>query len=422
MAESSNIKGPEITPELLKNTHAIAAQAALRAQQMLHRSNSEQKPPEVPARGIDNGQRPPPEIPPKRHSLKMNHNQMPGEQPIKKIPPPIPQKPSSAQNSPQMMPKLKENKIINSPQLNARNPTASPLLQQKFQDKIPNSPQLSIRSQNSPQLSQRSSVTNSPQMNIKVKKTISPNEDLGSEDALRGIESGLRNMERAMQEQINLRSLEANQMENINFNPLEFKQNLRSTGSFTSLDTGSQQNLRGMENFRLNLESHMRSLERGFSMDQMRLENLHHVPNMRSMESNPNIRSSMDGSIKFQMEQQQPQQQHNPRPIENHMRSLDRNLPLELQYSRHRAREVVDFRDSLRQAEQQQQQQQQNPLNRGQGPVQQNGGNGMNVRSDGLSREDLRMRRRSSHDETQMAQQMPPGNCSVFCVSFMFIC
>lgn len=265
-------------------------------------------------------------------------------------------------------------------------PSNPPIALPKFGEKITNSPQFTIRGQNSPQLNQRPNMPNSPLPSKPVPKSLSPSEDHSSEDALRGIESGLRNMERAMQEQMNLRSMEAaaasnhHNLENLNFRPIDFTK--RTMGSITSLD-GSSQNMRTIENLRLGLNPNMRSMERGFSMDQMRLENLHHG-NPRIMESNPNIRSAIEEmKMKGIIE-------HNVRPVEHHMRSLDRNLPLELQYSRHRSQEIADFRDQFRQLS-----------NSGQG-------NGVAAQPrQGLSREDLRIRRRSSHDENQISQGVP---------------
>lgn len=410
-------KGPEMTPEMLRKGSDLAAQAALRAQQMQRKSADSKIPPEVPARG-DGGKAP--EIPPKRLNLKKNGPPETSPKPVPKQPPPLPQKPvqSAAQNSPQVLPKLTDN-IRNSPQLVRAPPTPqmqskfekpimappqviqkfndklsnSPIALPKFGEKITNSPQFIIRSQNSPQLNQRSNISNSPipLTNKAIPKPISPSEDHSSEDALRGIESGLRNMERAMQEQMNLRSIEAasnhHNHENLNFRPMDFTK--RAMGSITSLD-GSSQNMRAIENLRLGLNQNMRSMERGFSMDQMRLENLHHG-NPRIMESNPNIRSAIE-----EMKMKGIVEHNNVRPVEHHMRSLDRNLPLELQYSRHRSQEIADFRDQFRQ------------LN--------NSGNSGNSvansiasqpRPGGLSREDLRIRRRSSHDENQISQGVP---------------
>ena len=203
--------------------------------------------------------------------------------------------------------------------------------------------------------------------------------------------------------------------------------NLRSLvgGSITSLDGSSAQGMRAMENLRLaglGGGGNMRSLERGFSMDQMRLENLHMGGGggggngMRAMESNPNLKGmehirgggdmnngARDGGFNKQ-----------PGMVEHHMRSLDRSLPLELQYSRHHhhhghraqqeaaaaaaaAQAAAEFREHLRQQ----------LIAGGAGGVAVQMANvtgGGDRREAGLSREDLRIRRRSSHDENQIAQ------------------
>lgn len=44
-------KGPEMTPEMLRKGSDLAAQAALRAQQMQRKSAENKTPPVVPARG-----------------------------------------------------------------------------------------------------------------------------------------------------------------------------------------------------------------------------------------------------------------------------------------------------------------------------------------------------------------------------------
>lgn len=432
MSSETN-KVPEMSAEMLRNTQDIAAQAALRAQQMLRKVGGDSQrsitAPDVPARG-DVGHKAP-EIPPKRQSLKKasqvaaDHAQ----KPLQKPPPPLPQKPSSAQNSPQLMAKFSainnnNESVRNSPQLSMRPLPSTPQMIQKFNKNAPASPQMMpkfdvekiVSATNSPQFMTRNSHPAAPQLSqrnsipnqhtaaaSKPMKPLSPADDFSSEDALRGIESGLRNMERAMQEQMNMRSIEAAnhpKLEQMQYNPMEFKSGgIRTVGSLTSLD-GASQNIRNLDTVRLAMTAgNMRSMERGFSMDQMRLENLHHgggggggvggmncsQTNMRSMESNPNIRSAIEEmKMKGIVD-------HNVRPVEHHMRSLDRSLPLELQYSRHRSQEVLDYRDQLRQM--------------------QNAGGMMppNIRQGGLSREDLRMRRRSSHDENQISQGVP-GN------------
>lgn len=460
---------PKISPEVIKNTQELATQAALRAQQMLRRASQgeTQKVPEVPARSID---RKAPEVPPKRLSLKKTFtpqeiaaagdstasNQVPppsAQAPAVPIPqrnlpqkaPPVPQKPSSVQNSPLMAPKLKENKIQHSPLLSIR-PQGSPQLPARLKQPgaavstasasaiaavaatndsppPPTPKSQSNNSNNSPQLSQRSNVsnlsslTNSPLPNQKLtnnnssksssKTTISPSEELGSEDALRGIESGLRNMERAMQEQMNLRSMEAaaaaSQLQNRQFNPLEFKPSgIRTVGgSIDRLDGSSNQNIRIMENLRLNFEASMSmrsSMGRNLSMDQMQLESLQN--SVRQMDANSSsssssLRGSMENHIKMGYGgggggggPQQPMQ----------FRSLDRHLPLELQYSRHRTE--IDFLRNLDPRIQQQFLQRQQQFQQAQQQAQQQ----QQQQQGSLNRDDLRLRRRSSHDETQYTQ------------------
>lgn len=409
---------PKMTPEMIKNNHELAAQAALRAQQMLFRKSlgasdgssgsaspspsKKPPPPQVPARGDSQLSKQPPEIPPKRHSLK----KAPGIDEINAIasrtPPPLPQKPSSAQNSPIPAPKVKDKTR------NMNIPPGTPQMQNKFDRTAVPKPQntdapqradvpISAISQNpfilrnSPQLNQRSnqsSASNSPHLPnsqrtaiaavplpkativTPAKKPISPIEDSSSEDALRGIESGIRNMERAMQEQINRAAAaqQAKQEQKINLNPAEFKR------SAASLD-GSSQNLNVIEAMRLTLSKtqSIRSMERGYSMDQMRIDSMN-LSNMRStLEEMKNSATN--------------------RPVENHMKSLDRNLPLELQYSRHhhnRSQSQQEMVDQMRQ-----------------NLIEPNLGNRPNTGS--LSRDDIRMRRRSSHDENQMAQAPQPN-------------
>lgn len=280
---------------------------------------------------------------------------------------------------------------------------AAPPVALKFSEQIAASPQFAMKSIASPQLIQRAHLTSSPLAAPppKAKTIASPADDHSSEDALRGIESGLRNMERAMQEQMQARSFEQAQkkFDAMSFNPMEFKNTMRSMGggSISSLEATSQ-NPKSFENSRMGLNPNHRSMERGFSMDQMRLENLQASAGPGN---NPNIRSAIEEiKLKGLVAEHQVQR---PPPPENHMRSLDRSLPLELQYSRHRAQEVSDFREQLRQqlGRQQQQQQQQSVIQ----PV--SSQTGANSNSTSVSREDLRMRRRSSHDENQIAQGVP---------------
>lgn len=434
---SDNAKPPEMSAEMMRNTSDIAAQAAQRAQQMLRKTSiGGGVPPEVPARNSTHEpHKIPPEIPPKRHNIKRSSItddlQKPPPPPLQKPPPPLPQKPSSAassaQNSPHMMPKFQpgtnpppvamrpaapppipaSSTVHASPQMVPKFEKfqASPPVALKFSEQIAASPQFAMKSIASPQLSQRAQLTSSPLAAppAKAKPVASPADDHSSEDALRGIESGLRNMERAMQEQMQARSFEQAQkkFDAMSFNPMEFKNSMRGMGggSNSSLEATSQ-NIKPFENPRMGLNPTHRSMERGFSMDQMRLENLQSV----GAGMNPNIRSAIEEmKLKGLVIEHQAQR---PPPPENHMRSLDRSLPLELQYSRHRAQEVSDFREQLRlQLGRQQQQQQQNVGQPGgqtstQPPV-------SSSNSSSASREDLRMRRRSSHDENQIVQGVP---------------
>lgn len=355
-------------------------------------------PPAVPARGDSVLTKKPPEIPPKRQSLK-NADGSPSKQP-----PPLPQKPGSAKSSPLVAPKFPDKPAV------ARPIPPTPQMANKFDRPPANMPAAALVSTNpfdslsdsvnSNQMSNQNSLNGSPQLShsslrgmtstassssasskhatpLAMKKQLSADhEDFGSEDALRGIESGLRNMERAMQEQMNIRSLEAAahaKSDKRNFNTIDFKRNIG--GSVTSLDGGASVGVTGgpmpnmsvIESMRLALGKSMRSMERGQSMDQMRMDQMHLTNNMRALEANAN---NVNGA-------QRP-------PLENHMKSLDRSLPLELQYSRHHHRS----------------QPQQEPAD----PPRQNIANPTIAATAAISREDLRLRRRSSHDENQMAQ------------------
>lgn len=397
-------QAPQMTPEMFRNTQEIAAQAAMRAQQLIFRKTSandtpRKTPPEVPARGDSMGKIPP-EIPPKRSSLR-KHSVDEG----KSMPPPLPLKPVSAQNSPLVLPKFPKEppKAFPPPPIGIRpQPLGTPQMIPKFEkptaiaSAIPAQPfnqapnpmtnnglkqPFSLRGAiNSPQLGRKIGPP-PPTRTTPQRAPVSPTDD--SEDALRGIESGLRNMERAMQEQMNLRSLEAVQqsLEGMNFNaPIDFKQALRSGGSITSLDGSPNQSL--IENMRMTLNKNMRSMERGISMDQMRMENMGGA--MRSIDSNPNMRAAIE-ELKSRAYAEPSQ-----RPIENHMKSLDRNLPLELQYSRHHRSQSHEIAEQLRQT-----------FATNAASIM---GSGRPTTTGSLSREDVRLRRRSSHDENQMSQ------------------
>lgn len=87
---------PKMSAEMIKSNQEIAAQAALRAQQIMFRqklnalneshsaSSSPKKapPPQVPARGDSTLTKKPPEIPPKRNSLKKPND---GEKDLTKL-------------------------------------------------------------------------------------------------------------------------------------------------------------------------------------------------------------------------------------------------------------------------------------------------------------------------------------------------
>lgn len=379
-------QGNELSFELLKNTQQIAEQAALRAKEIAMRS----KVPDIPLRGGNSEQQKAPEIPPKRLSLKklVDENGTNGDdvKPIPvpqrnlahKAPPPIPQKPSSAQNSPRMIEKIMHPGPQPQPQ---HQQLQQP--QNMFHERVSQSPQLSAKNQNivnilnSPLFQQRANQYKMQQQQVQQQQSqiirqqqMKPDEDFGSEDALRGIERGLKNMERAMQEQMTMRNMDFvdGKGGEMQFNPMEFKRSLG--GSINSLDGSAAQNMRMMGNMRLNFNGeqwNQRGIERNFSMDQMRLEALQGTGPMKGIP----------------MDFQQAKPQHNI------YRSLDRTLPLELQFSRHR------------------QQQQQEEF------LRQNNQN-LNQRQQGMSREDVNLRRRSSHDETQFImqqqQKQPTGN------------
>lgn len=388
---AQNDKGAEMPFELMKNTQQIASQAALRAKELQQKPN---KGPEIPQRGgVDQPRAP--EIPPKRLNLKQplteaDMSTPPGPLPQRnqaaKVPPPIPQKPMSAQNSPLMTPKLKD-KVAHatpnhSPHMQLKSQMMGQMAQIQQMPQMMGSPQMSNKNQNimnimnSPLFQQRANQfrpqINSPlltqkfPMNRVPMKALSP-EEFGSEDALRGIERGLKNMERAMQEQINMRNIEAqNHSGDVQFNPMEYKRPLG--GSISSLDSTSQ-SMRVMETMRMNFQEqfNLRGIERNLSMDQMQLQAMH----------------GGNGQMTKSGMQQAPD-----KPVQHNIyRSLDRTLPLELQYSRHRQQQEMDFMRQVNNTVM---------LNRQAGVIQAAG-----------NREDVRMRRRSSHDETQFAS--PPN-------------
>lgn len=353
-AKSNESDMPKMAPEIPRLSSELAAQAAIRAQQILRKQASQedhpsssphlgggiaahmhQKPPmhlppkpvgsqppplppqhnkpvpAIPARTSDRSM--PPEIPPKRHSLKSLPDGFnlppPGRQP-----PPLPRKPASAQSSAQ-------NSLQN-----------SPLSVAKFKDKPPAPPEKpeAKRSSNpfdlpldknvpSPAPTRASDVKKSSATSSTNSSTsrISPtDDDFGSEDALRGIESGLRNMERAMQEQMNMRSMEAQN----NFD-MQFK---------AALSTGNRHisavNIRAAA-YERNLSLDENCVQSAAAAARQSIEEIKQLRAQQLQNSSANNLSQLEQS----------QQQAMRSTIEHHMRSLDRNLPLELQYSRHRS-------------------------------------------------------------------------------------
>lgn len=347
----------EISQELMRNSQQIAKEIALRAKEIQSRTtngNNGESIPTVPIRG-DANQRAP-QIPPKRLNLKQTTDENLNEQgkPI-----PLPQR-----NQPQRAPPIPEKPM--KPQINEM--TSQP--QEKNVASIKN--QNIVNIMNSPLFQQRALQMQKPtnntfgEPNVKNQKKLSstpPDSDY-AEDALRGIERGLKNMERAMQEQLNFnRNVDNKNFDGpMQFNPMEFKRSLG--GSINALD-GPSQNMRTLDNLRLNFDPSQYNpnlrIERGISMDQMRLELMQNTA---------------------QNNKKMIEQSHQQVIQHNIYRSLDRNLPLELQYSRHRVQDA----DFIRQYNQ----------------------NAMMARQQPaavLSRDDIRIRRRSSHDETQYVQQ-----------------
>uniref|UniRef100_A0A1A9X1L4 Uncharacterized protein n=1 Tax=Glossina brevipalpis TaxID=37001 RepID=A0A1A9X1L4_9MUSC len=461
-AKSSDNDMNKMASEIPRLSSELAAQAALRAQQILRKQASQEeytltppstigkcanipsllaqlppkpigsvppplppqhnKPvPAIPARAADRAT--PPEIPPKRHSLKSLPDGFnlppPGRQP-----PPLPKKPTSAQSSAHS------------------SAHSSPLSIAKFKEKPPlpaDKPDMK-KSSNPFDLPLDKNVPSpAPQRASDVKKSavntvasrLSPTDDFGSEDALRGIESGIRNMERAMQEQMNLRSLEAVQN---NFD-IQFK---------AALSTGG----RHMSSVNMRAAAY----ERNLSLDENTSAHNAAAAARQSFEELKHLRAQQlqNASTNNLSQLEQTQQQAMRSTIEHHMRSLDRNLPLELQYSRRAHAQVVaqeftktsntnanvtappavspiplssEFREHIRQQ-----------LlgnipsnvvhNTGQAPgsaaaaallqhqAQSRAAAVVAVTQVGpvaaLTREEIRMRRRSSHDETQMAQNVSP--------------
>ncbi|KAL7728426.1 hypothetical protein ACLKA6_005185 [Drosophila palustris] len=500
---SSDEQTPKLAPQIPRLNSELAAQAALRAQQLLRKQSSQEQmqmpgkslppplPPQsrpvpaIPARGSSDRSAPP-EIPPKRHSLKSLPDGMvpglPGLPPPLRQPPPLPKKPvsahSSAQNSPLAGLKFREkpppppekHSTLSAEAMAARrcsNPFEMPppppplvlqsavaaLSEQSSKNAVPVPSPAPTRASEAKKLNQKPAAA-------AAATSISPTDEFGSEDALRGIESGLRNMERAMQEQMNLRCLEAAVQNNFD---LSFKASLAAGGA-AGRHLGSSVNLRTT------------NYERNLSLDESRAgdsrQSLEELKQLRAQAQQQSLHNSSSSSVSSTSASQVEQSMRST--IEHHMRSLDRNLPLELQYSRHRMQNNLSAASGQHHQvatqggvaasgqSQQQQQQQQSPQppmplssefreqirqqllgnippqvvhNMGQLPgsaaaaallqhqaqsraaaaaaaaaaAQVAASGGVGVAAGGLSREELRMRRRSSHDETQMSQTANGG-------------
>lgn len=393
MAQST--KQVELNSDVFKATQDIAAQAALRAQERLQKVREPPPPPsdvpQIPARNSGVFQKAP-DIPPKKASLKQAANN---------VPPPLPQKPQA------------KNDLSNG--LYAQTSTSfnemvAPPGRKDYLPEVPSrNPPIPLPTKNGELNGQQMRPTNKAVAANKAPQ-MDPNEDTSSEDALRGIESGLRNMERAMQEQLTLRSLEN---DSSNFNVSDFRAGLRNIGSLSSFE-GLTPPQYVMDSYRktpdnVNGNGRPTGLERGISMDQMRLDS-----QLRSLDSNQAPIRIANDDLKMK------QEPGKGRPIEQHMRSLDRNLPLELQYSR-------NHRQHMQNQQQHQQQQlflQQQFVSKVMSSTDANrhldmlnqfinrpGGNNNNPPGQvtNIGRDDLKLRRRSSHDENQILQNTAQG-------------
>lgn len=404
-----------VCSDIFKATQDIAAQAALRAQERLQKvreppplpaQGSSSDVPLIPARSSGISQKAP-DIPPKRFAANNNNNN--------NVPPPLPQKPQArsetnnglyAQTSAAAAPR-----VDFLPQVPSRNPPPAPQRNGNLNG------QLDGRAPNQPS------------------GIMSPVEDTSSEDALRGIESGLRNMERAMQEQMNLRSLETSGGEANKFNIPEFRAGLRNIGSMSSFEglTPPQYMMppnvngggvvvpQGMS------RTASGGLERGLSMD--------HMSQLRGLEQNAKLASrNIAEELKMKATPPVDAGANKPRPIEQHMRSLDRSLPLELQYSRNHRQQQLQQQQLLLQQQLVSKVMNAPDPNRHMDMLNQFINQRTNVMPPNnmvvgggaggvpggvvgpqvvnpAAREDLKMRRRSSHDENQILHQTnaPPG-------------
>lgn len=436
----------ELCSEIFKATQDIAAQAALRAQERLQKVREPPPPlppnsgitgevPAIPARSSAISQKAP-DIPPKKFATGHSAG-----------PPPLPQKPQSVRNTSVTHNENNNNGLY--AQTQPPPPFTFPEVP-KRQDFLPQVPSRPADNNNTkPAGLQLGGKNGQLDMKPNVKPVasklnqLSPTEDTSSVDALRGIESGLRNMERAMQEQLTLRSMEATTAEVSKYNASDFRAGLRNMGSMSSFEqlqppqyminnnniNGNSHNNNNINNNSINANGNGAGrpfgLERGMSMDQMRLDN-----QMRSLESNPNIRSAAAEELKGKPSEGLGGK---PRPLEQHMRSLDRSLPLELQYSRnHRQQQlqqqqqqlllqqqlvtkVMNAPDPNRHMDMLNQFIQQRTANSAMGAINPGvvvvaaGGGAVPVPSNLIGRDDMKLRRRSSHDENQILQNAPPS-------------
>ncbi|XP_049531083.1 dystrophin isoform X2 [Anopheles darlingi] len=202
-------------------------------------------------------------------------------------------------------------------------------------------------------------------------------EDYGSEDALRGIESGLRNVERAIKEQMILRSTIDGEDPSKMSNVLKFVRHEvlgklpNNMGSATTLENSFETVsgptvLQGLKYDLFDQGQRKISLERGASMEKLRYNT--------GGSGDFNSENSMSGLERGTQQ----------RPLEHHFRSLDRHLPVDLQYTstqRQRSQEMEFIKQQLL-------------------PVIARNKDSNSLNRMGSSKEDLRSRRRSSHDES----------------------
>lgn len=447
-------KQGEVCSDIFKATQDIAAQAAQRAQERLQkvREPPASDVPEIPARSSGVFQKAP-DIPPKKFAAS-------------NVPPPLPQKPQARSEhnnnnnninnnnngvyaqAPGAYGEMPKPRLDYLPQVPSRNAVDKNSAMQQQQQHPPPPHQMAVMKNGNTNGQLELNKLNKHVPNNKInhhhqhhphqqqqQQPLSPTEDTSSEDALRGIECGLRNMERAMQEQLTLRSMEAAAAaDNSNFNVSEeFRAGLRNIGSLSSFEgltppqymMGPNNNnnlINNNNNTSANSMGFMGSngtgrsggMERGISMDQMRLDS-----QLRSLDSTPpNIRNANE---EIKMKQSDVNGGNGkPRPIEQHMRSLDRNLPLELQYSRNHRQQQLQQQQLLLQQQLVSKVMNAPDPNRhldmlnqfisrpnAMGPPQNAGA--PSTGQGPVPNMDMKLRRRSSHDENQMLQSNPAG-------------